>query len=50
MKNILTKREYVVPTLRVVPLTVENQFLASQLDDYDDNPIFSDPTPWGEEL
>ena len=50
MKNILAKREYVVPTLRVVPLTVENQFLASQLDDYDDNPIFSDPTPWGEEL
>jgi hypothetical protein len=50
MKNNLTKREYVVPTLRVVPLTVENQFLASQLDDYDDNPIFSDPTPWGEEL
>lgn len=50
MKNILTKREYVVPTLRVVPLTVENQFLASQLDDYDDNPIFSDPTPWGEEF
>ena len=50
MKNNLTKREYVVPTFRVVPLTVENQFLASQLDDYDDNPIFSDPTPWGEEL
>ncbi len=50
MKNNLTKREYVVPTLRVVPLTVENQFLASQLDDYDDNPIFSDPSPWGEEL
>ena len=50
MKNSLTKREYVVPTLRVVPVTVENQFLASQLDDYDDNPIFSDPTPWGEEL
>ena len=50
MKNILTKREYVVPTRRVVPLTVENQFLASQLDDYDDNPIFSDPTPWGEEF
>ena len=50
MKNILAKREYVVPTLRVVHLTVENQFLASQLDDYDDNPIFSDPSPWGEEL
>jgi hypothetical protein len=25
---------------------VENQFLASQLDDYDDNPIYSDPAPW----
>lgn len=50
MKSVLTKSEYVVPTLRVVPLTVENQFLASQLDDYDDNPIFSDPSPWGDEL
>ena len=46
MKSILAKREYVIPTLRVVPLTVENQFLASQLDDYDDNPIYSDPSPW----
>ena len=50
MKNILTKREYVIPTLRVLPLTVEFQFLASQLDDYDDNPIYSDPVIWGEEL
>lgn len=50
MKSVLAKSEYVVPTLRVVPLTVEYQFLASQLDDYDDNPIFSDPSPWGDEL
>jgi hypothetical protein len=50
MKNILAKREYVTPTLREVPLTVECQFLASQLDDYDDNPIYSDPVMWGEEL
>ena len=46
MKTILAKREYVTPTLREVPVTVENQFLASQLDDYDDNPIYSDPSPW----
>ena len=35
-----------IPTLREIPLTVEIQFLASQLDDYDDNPIYSDPSPW----
>ena len=50
MKNILTKREYVIPTLREIPLTVEIQFLASQLDDYGDNPLYSDPVMWGEEL
>ena len=50
MKSIMNKGEYVTPALRMVPLAVENQFLASQLDDYDDNPIYSDPTPWGEEL
>ena len=50
MKSIITKREYVIPVLRVVPLTVEGQFLASQLDDYDDNPIFSDPTMFGDEF
>ncbi len=50
MKNILTKREYVIPTLREVPLTVEYQFMASQLDDYGDNPIYSDPVLWGEEI
>ena len=50
MKSEMNKRAYVIPALRVVPLTMENQFLASQLDDYPDNPIFSDPSPWGEEL
>ena len=50
MKTIVNKREYVTPALRMVPLAVEYQFLASQLDDYPDNPIFSDPSPWGEEL
>ena len=50
MESTLNKRAYVTPALRMVPLAVENQFLASQLDDYPDNPIFSDPTPWGEEL
>ena len=49
MKSIMNKREYVIPVLRVVPLSVEYQFLASQLDDYDDNPIFNDPAPWGED-
>lgn len=46
MKSEMNKRAYVIPALREVPLTVENQFLASQLDDYPDNPIFSDPSPW----
>ena len=50
MKSNINKREYVIPVLRVVPLTLECQFLASQLDDYDDNPIFSDPTLFGEEF
>ena len=50
MKNNLAKREYVTPILREVPLTVECQFLASQLDDYDDNPIYSDPAPWDDEF
>ena len=50
MKSTDTKREYLIPALRVVLLAAEGQFLASQLDDYDDNPIFSDPSPWGEEF
>ena len=50
MKSIIAKKEYVTPVLREVPLTLECQFLASQLDDYDDNPIFSDPTMFGDEF
>ena len=50
MKSEMNNRAYVTPAVRVVPLTVEYQFLASQLDDYGDNPIFSDPSAWGEEL
>ena len=50
MKSTEIKREYVIPALRVVLLAAEGQFLASQLDDYGDNPIFSDPAPWGDEL
>ena len=50
MKSTEIKREYVIPALRVVMLATEVQFLASQLDDYDDNPIFSDPSPWGDEF
>ena len=50
MKSTDTRKEYVIPAFRVVLMAVEGQFLASQLDDYDDNPIFSDPSPWGEEF
>ena len=50
MKSIMNKRAYVTPALRMVPLAAEFQFLASQLDDYDDNPIFSDPSPWEDEF
>ena len=50
MKSDINKKAYVIPASREVPLAVENQFLASQLDDYGDNPIYSDPSPWGEEL
>jgi hypothetical protein len=50
MKSTDTKREYVIPAIRVVLLTVENQFLGSQLDDYGDNPIYSDPSPWDDDL
>ena len=49
MKSTDTKREYLIPALRVVQLAVEGLFLASQLDDYDDNPIFGDPSPWDED-
>ena len=50
MKSEMNKKAYVIPASRLVPLAVEDQFLASQLDDYGDNPIFSDPSAWGEEL
>ena len=50
MQSTDTRREYVIPALRVVLLAAEGQFLASQLDDYDDNPIFSDPAPFDDEL
>lgn len=50
MKSEMNNKTYVIPAVRVVPLAVEYQFLASQLDDYGDNPIFSDPSPWGEEF
>ena len=51
MKSIMNKREYVIPTLRVVPVAVEYQFLGSQLDDYEDNPIFgsASASPWEDE-
>ncbi len=42
MKTDLNKKEYQIPVLRVIPVAVEGQFLASQLDDYVDNPIFGD--------
>ena len=43
MKSDMNKKAYVIPAFRMVPLLVEDQFLASQLDDYGDNPIFGDP-------
>ena len=45
MKPILTLKAYVTPALRAVRLAAEYQFLLSQLVDYDDNPIFSEPGP-----
>lgn len=41
--NTLTKKGYVIPAFRTVSLATEYQFMASQLDDYDDNPIFGAP-------
>ena len=49
MKTQVTKNGYLAPILRVVPLVVEGQFLASQLDDYGDNPIYSE-SPFGEDF
>lgn len=45
MKSILTLKAYVTPALRAVRLAAEYQFLLSQLSDYVDNPIFTDPEP-----
>lgn len=42
MKSNMIKKEYKTPALREIPVVVEGQFLASQLDDYDDNPIYGD--------
>lgn len=42
MKSDMIKKAYEIPAFRMVPLAVEDQFLASQLDDYGDNPIFDD--------
>lgn len=39
----LSKKGYMIPAFRTVCLATEYQFLASQLDDYDDNPIFGAP-------
>ena len=50
MKSEMNNKAYVTPSVRVVPVAVENQFLASQLDDYGDNPIFSDPAPFDDEF
>ncbi len=50
MKSDMNKKAYLIPAVRFVPLAVEFQFLASQLDDYGDNPIYSDPSPWEDEF
>ena len=42
MKTNLTKKAYQIPVIWEIPVIVEGQFLASQLDDYSDNPIFGD--------
>ena len=41
--NYIVKQKYSAPVADVVKLHTENVILASQLDDYDDNPIFGAP-------
>lgn len=42
MKTDLTKKDYQIPAIWEIPVVVESQFVASQLEDYEDNSIFDD--------
>ena len=42
MKTDLIKKEYQIPSIWEIPVVVEYQFVASQLEDYENNSIFDD--------
>ena len=42
MKTDLNKKEYQIPSAWEIPVVVECQFVASQLEDYEENSIFDD--------
>ncbi len=42
MKTDLIKKEYQIPSVWEIPVVVECQFVASQLEDYEENSIFDD--------
>ena len=42
MNTDLIKKEYQNPVVWEIPVSVEHQFGASQLEDYQDNSIFDD--------
>lgn len=42
MKINVMKKEYQIPSIWEIPVVVECQFVASQLEDYEENSIFDD--------
>ena len=42
MKINVMKKEYQIPSIWEIPVVVEYQFVASQLEDYEENSIFDD--------
>ena len=42
MKINVMKKEYQIPSIWAIPVVVECQFVASQLEDYEENSIFDD--------
>ena len=42
MKINEMKKEYQIPSIWEIPVVVECQFVASQLEDYEENSIFDD--------
>ena len=42
MKTNVMKKEYEIPDVWEIPVVVENQYVASQLQDYENNSIFDD--------